>query len=129
MKFEGRRSAADYAARRSLFISGPLSSSKQASENRKQAVESGMTCLQRDVSISTSPGKEMAVKRRDRGFSMLELIFAASIGLIATIMTFVSLAPMLKQQNVTTGYNDVLTTMRRAREQAAGDMRVYVVRF
>jgi prepilin-type N-terminal cleavage/methylation domain-containing protein len=88
-----------------------------------------MTCLQRDVSISPSPGKEMAVKRRDRGFSMLELIIAASIGLIATIMTFVSLAPMLKQQNVTTGYNDVLTTMRRAREQAAGDMRVYVVTF
>jgi type II secretory pathway pseudopilin PulG len=88
-----------------------------------------MTCLQRDVSILPSPGKEMAVKRRDRGFSMLELIIAIFIGMVATTMTFLTLLPMLKQQSVTTGYNDTLTAMRRARDQAAADMRVYVVTF
>src|SRR5215467_1920600 len=95
----------------------------------EQAVESGMTCLQRGKRISPPLGKGMTVKHKERGFSMLELIIAASIGLIATIMTFLTLLPMLKQQNVTTAYNDVLTTMRRARDQSAGDMRVYVVTF
>src|SRR5579862_8050949 len=129
MTFEGRRLAANYAARRGLLISGSLSSSKQESRNQRQAAESGMTCLQRDVSILPSPGKEMAVKRRERGFSMLELIIAIFIGMVATTMTFLTLLPMLKQQSVTTGYNDTLTAMRRARDQAAADMRVYVVTF
>ena len=69
------------------------------------------------------------MKRKERGFSMLELIIASAIGMIATVMTFLTLQPMLKSQNVTTAYNDTLTTMRRARDKAASDMRVYVVTF
>jgi type II secretory pathway pseudopilin PulG len=71
----------------------------------------------------------MPVKREERGFSMLELIIATAIGMIATVMTFITLQPMLKSQNVTTAYNDTLTTMRRARDKSASDMRVYVVTF
>jgi hypothetical protein len=37
--------------------------------------------------------------------------------------------PVMKQQHVTDAYNSTLTTLRRARDQAAADMRTYVVNF
>ena len=71
----------------------------------------------------------MAVKRRERGFSLLEVMLAIAIGMIATAMTFITFQPILQSQHVTTAYNETLTAMRRARDQAAADMRVYVVTF
>ena len=88
-----------------------------------------MTSLPHSASLSTFPGKEMSLTRNSRGFSLLEVIMAMTIGMIATIMAFITLQPTLKQQRVTTAYNDTLTAMRRARDQAAADMRVYVVTF
>jgi prepilin-type N-terminal cleavage/methylation domain-containing protein len=98
-------------------------------EGPKQAMESVMSCLQHRNEIELPPGKELIVKRRDRGFSLLEVLVASMIGLIATVMTFRMLLPALQSQNVTTAYNETLTTIRRARDQAAADMRVYVVTF
>src|SRR5215469_12200624 len=71
----------------------------------------------------------MAVTRTTRGVSLLEAIAGIAIAMIATAISFISLQPMLKQQHVTTAYNETLTAMRRARDQAAADMRVYVVSF
>jgi prepilin-type N-terminal cleavage/methylation domain-containing protein len=88
-----------------------------------------MTSLQHSASRSTFPGKEMSLTRNSRGFSLLEVIAAIAIGMVATAITFVNLQPILKQQRVTTAYNDTLTALRRARDQAAADMRVYVVTF
>ena len=49
--------------------------------------------------------------------------------LMITGGSYLSLQPALKSQHVTTAYNQTLMTMRRARDQAAADMRVYVVTF
>jgi prepilin-type N-terminal cleavage/methylation domain-containing protein len=88
-----------------------------------------MTSQQRNTLASTSPGKEMAVTRKARGFSLMEVMIAIVIGLLATAIGFMTMLPAVNQQHVTTAYNQTLNTIRRARDQAAGDMRVYVVTF
>jgi prepilin-type N-terminal cleavage/methylation domain-containing protein len=66
---------------------------------------------------------------KQRGFSLLEML--AAIGIFFTLagITTVAMIPIWKGQDITTAYNDTLTTLRRARDQAAGDMRIYVVTF
>jgi hypothetical protein len=44
-------------------------------------------------------------------------------------ITTIAMMPVMKQQHVTSAYNATLTTLRRAHDQAAADMRVYVVSF
>jgi Tfp pilus assembly protein FimT len=63
------------------------------------------------------------------GFSLLEML--AAIGIFFTLagITTVAMMPIWKGQDITTAYNDTLTTLRRSRDQAAGDMRIYVVTF
>jgi prepilin-type N-terminal cleavage/methylation domain-containing protein len=72
-----------------------------------------------------------AVKRRSSndGFSLLEMLIVISISLTLAGITAMTYVPMMKQQRITNAYNSTLTTLRRTRDQAAGDMRVYVVSF
>jgi type II secretory pathway pseudopilin PulG len=63
------------------------------------------------------------------GFSLLEMLAAVGIFFTVAGITAVAMMPIWKGQDVTTAYNDALTTLRRARDQAAGDMRIYVVTF
>jgi len=63
------------------------------------------------------------------GFSLLELMLTVSISLILTGIATVSFQPVMAEQRVNNAYNYTLTALRRAREAAAGDMRVYVVTF
>lgn len=65
----------------------------------------------------------------DRGFSLLEMLVVISLTMVLAAMSVMAFVPMMKQQRVTDAYNTTLTTMRRARDQAAGDMRTYVVTF
>jgi len=67
--------------------------------------------------------------RKNRGFSLLEMLIVISIGLTLAGITAVVWGPVMNQQHVTSAYNATLTTLRRARDQASGDMRVYVVSF
>jgi prepilin-type N-terminal cleavage/methylation domain-containing protein len=67
--------------------------------------------------------------RKHRGFSLLELLVTMAIGLTVAGITAMAYMPVMKQQAVTTAYNSTLTTLRRARDQAAADMRIYVVSF
>jgi prepilin-type N-terminal cleavage/methylation domain-containing protein len=63
------------------------------------------------------------------GFSLLELMIAISISLILTAVATITMQPTFKQQHVNDAYNLTLTSLRRAHDQAAADMRVYVVTF
>jgi len=67
--------------------------------------------------------------KRQRGFSLLEMMITIGIGLTVAGITVMAYVPVMKQQHVTAAYNSTLTTLRRARDQAAGDMRTYVVTF
>jgi type II secretory pathway pseudopilin PulG len=66
---------------------------------------------------------------KQRGFSLIELLGAIAISFTLAGITTMALIPAWKSQDATTAYNDTLTTLRRARDQAAGDMRIYVVTF
>jgi len=66
---------------------------------------------------------------KSRGFSLLEMLVTIGISLTLAGITTMAFVPVLKQQRVADAYNTTLTTMRRARDQAAGDMRIYVVTF
>jgi prepilin-type N-terminal cleavage/methylation domain-containing protein len=63
------------------------------------------------------------------GYSMLELMIVISILLILTAVTDISLQPALKQEHVTNAFNLTISAMRRARDQAASDMQIYVLTF
>jgi prepilin-type N-terminal cleavage/methylation domain-containing protein len=67
--------------------------------------------------------------KKTTGFSLLELMIVLSISLILTGVGVVSLQPSIKAQRVNNAYNITLSALRRAREQAAGDGRTYVVSF
>ncbi len=64
-----------------------------------------------------------------RGFSLLEMLAAIAISLTLAGITVMAFVPIFKTQSTTTAYNDTLTTLRRARDQASGDMRTYVATF
>ncbi len=63
------------------------------------------------------------------GFSLLEMMIVASILLILSAFAVMTLQPTLQAEHVNNAYNTTLTSLRRAREAAAGDMRIYVVSF
>jgi prepilin-type N-terminal cleavage/methylation domain-containing protein len=67
--------------------------------------------------------------KKQRGFSLLEMMITIAIGLTLAGITSMALMPVLKQQHVDTAYNETLNTLRHARDRAAGDMRTYVVTF
>jgi prepilin-type N-terminal cleavage/methylation domain-containing protein len=66
---------------------------------------------------------------KQRGFSLLELMIALSISMILAAITVFTFQPVFKQQHVNNAYNITLASLRRARDAAAADMRVYVVTF
>lgn len=73
--------------------------------------------------------KYMMTFRKSRGFSLLEMLIVIAISLTLALVTALAYVPIMKQQHVTSAYNSTLTTLRRARDQASADMRVYVVTF
>jgi|SRR5208282_4986724 len=66
---------------------------------------------------------------KQRGFSMLELLTVVSASLILAAVTDIAMQPVLKQEHVTQAYNTTLMALRRARDAAAADMRIYQVTF
>lgn len=61
------------------------------------------------------------------GWSLIEVMTVLAIMLIVASISQIAFQPVLKQQRINTSYNDVLTALRHVHDQAAADMRVYVV--
>jgi len=77
-----------------------------------------------------SPEKaRMNRRRRIRGFTLIEMMVVVAISFIASAMYFMSIQPALRQTRVANAYNTVLATMRRARETAIAERRIYIVTF
>lgn len=60
---------------------------------------------------------------------MLEMAIAVTASMILVAAADVTLQPVLQQQRVNDAYNLTVTSLRRARDQAAADMRIYTVTF
>jgi type II secretory pathway pseudopilin PulG len=67
--------------------------------------------------------------RKQNGFSLLELTIAVGISMILSAVTIFAFQPVLKAKHVDDAYNLTLMGLRKARDTAAADMRIYVVTF
>lgn len=67
--------------------------------------------------------------RRAHGFTVLEMMIVVAITIITTTFALMSLQPALKDTRVSNGYNVTLMAIRRAREAAIAERRVYMVAF
>jgi len=65
----------------------------------------------------------------ESGFSLVEMMIVAAIGIIATAITFISMGPVMKQQRITNAYNTTLGAMRQARDNAVSQRTSYSVTF
>jgi len=70
-----------------------------------------------------------AARNSMHGFSLLELLIAISILIVATLISVMSLQPALKQARVNNGYNTVLGALRQARDISVNQRAVYIASF
>lgn len=76
-------------------------------------------------SLETNAGRG----RRERGFSLLEMMIVLAISIVASVISVVSLIPLLQQQRVNNAYNTTLSAMRQARDNAVSQRTSYSVTF
>jgi len=68
-------------------------------------------------------------RRRESGFSLLEMASVLAISVIVSVVSVVSLLPLLKAQHETNAYNTTLAAMRQARDNAVSQRTAYSVTF
>jgi prepilin-type N-terminal cleavage/methylation domain-containing protein len=67
--------------------------------------------------------------KSNRGFSLLELMITVSIILIMGGITFITMQPMMKQNDVNNAYQTTLEVIRNYRNQSITKSRRYIVIF
>lgn len=73
------------------------------------------------------PKKEKRLLTKTRGFTLIELIIVIAIIMVVSSMGYITVNSALKDSHVATGYNQVLMALRRGRETAISERRVYKV--
>jgi len=68
-------------------------------------------------------------RRRESGFSLLEMAVVLAISVIVAVFSVVGLMPLLNQQHVTNAYNTTISAMRQARDNAVSQRASYSVTF
>jgi len=63
------------------------------------------------------------------GFSLIEMVSVVAISIVVTVVSVLSLGPVLSQQHVVNAYNTTLAAMRQARDNAVSQRASYVVTF
>jgi len=82
-----------------------------------------------DRGVNSPRQKEHMVSGRQRGFSLIEMAIVLSVASVAAGIMFINVQTALKAAHVTNAYNTTLETMRRARDAAVTERRIYVVSF
>lgn len=67
------------------------------------------------------------VSRRNRGFSLIELMVVVALFLVVSVFSLMTIDPALKQGHVTEGYNTTLTQLRQARDFSIAQRQIYFV--
>lgn len=65
--------------------------------------------------------------RKNRGFSLLELLVTIAIGLTMAGVTFIALMPLFKQSHVDQGYAQTISVIRSYRNQAVTQSDRYII--
>lgn len=68
-------------------------------------------------------------KHQESGFTLLEMVTVLAISIVVSVVSVMSLIPMLKAQRVTNAYNTTLSAMRLARDNAISQRTSYSVTF
>ena len=63
------------------------------------------------------------------GFSLLEMMSVLAVFMVIGSITFISLQPVIKDAHVTTAYDNVMMTLRAARQRAISERKQYIVCF
>ncbi len=79
--------------------------------------------------LMTSPETNADRRHRASGFSLLEMTMVLALSIIVTVVSVISLIPLLKAQRVTNAYNITLAAMRQARDNAISQRTAYSVTF
>lgn len=74
-----------------------------------------------------SPKKGLMLRRKMRGFTLIEMMIVVAIILIASGMFFMTLQPAMRQARLNNAYNTTLAAFRSAREKSIAERRVYIV--
>ena len=67
--------------------------------------------------------------RKNRGFTMLEMLITVGIGLTMAGVTFIALTPVLRKNHVDTAYDTMLSVITTCRNQAMTQTQRYIVTF
>ena len=73
--------------------------------------------------------KARQCRSRESGFSLLEMVTVVGFSLVLTVVSVISMMPVLKQQHVTNAYNTTLAALRQARDNAISQRTSYSVTF
>ena len=71
----------------------------------------------------------LMISRRNRGFSLLEMMVVVAIALIMARVTFVSIMPLFKLNHVNTAYDTTLSVIRNYRNLSITQSKRYIVFF
>ncbi|MFZ0732927.1 MAG: type II secretion system protein [Candidatus Sulfotelmatobacter sp.] len=65
--------------------------------------------------------------RKQRGFSLLEMLTVVAIGFVIAGIGFISMVPMLNKSHITTAYETTLSVLRSTRQLAITQGHEYIV--
>jgi prepilin-type N-terminal cleavage/methylation domain-containing protein len=65
--------------------------------------------------------------RRARGFSLIEMMVVVALILIVLAFSVMTILPSLRQNDITSGYNQTLMAMRQARDLSVAQRQIYYV--
>jgi prepilin-type N-terminal cleavage/methylation domain-containing protein len=71
----------------------------------------------------------LMISRRNRGFSLLEMMVVVAIALIMARVTFISIMPLFKVNHVNTAYDTTLSVIRNYRNLSITQSKRYIVFF
>ena len=67
--------------------------------------------------------------RKNRGFSLLEMLIVVAIGFTMAGITFMALMPLFKQNHVDQAYDTTLSVIRNYRNQSITQSKRYIITF
>lgn len=91
--------------------------------------ETGSITVTCSTSSPSSLESGFMTSRKNRGFSLLEMLIVIAIGLTMAGVTVIALMPLLKQSHVDAAYDTTLSVIRNYRNQSITQSKRYILTF